>query len=101
MSAQGAEEEGLFGGGLVACWWVERWCVWRFWGLGRTGEVVARGGDVGSEVLGEKDVAFNDGQGGGFRFLVCIWHEVDLDGVCPEVMHAEKTTTKRRRKYFD
>ena len=52
---------------------------------------VARGRDVGGEVLGEIHVAFDDGQ----RFLICLWHEVDLDGVCPEVMHAEKTTTKR------
>jgi hypothetical protein len=66
---------------------VERWCVRRFWGLGHTGEVGVGvcGRDVRGSVLGEIDVAFDDGQGGGVLFLVCIWHEVDLGGVCPEV----------------
>ena len=98
LCAQGMEKEGLFSGGPVASWWVERWRVRRFLVLGRTGEVVARGGDVLGEVLGEIDVAFCDGQGRGFRFLVCICH---VGGVCPEVVHGEKITTENIRSVGD
>jgi len=44
--------------------------------------MVPRGGDVGSEVLGEVGVGLEGGQGGGIQVLVCIciciciWHDI-------------------------
>lgn len=61
MRAERAEEEGFFGGGPVACWWVEGRGVGRFWGLLGAREVVACGGDVGGEVLGKIGVTLDDG----------------------------------------
>jgi len=66
-----AEEEGFFGGGPVARWRVEGRSVRWLGRLRRAGEVVPRGGDVGSEVLGEVCVGLEGGQRG-FQILVCI-----------------------------
>jgi hypothetical protein len=60
VHAQRAEEEGFFGGGPVARWWVEGRGVWRLWRLGSAGEMVTRGGDVGREVLDDVDVAVGE-----------------------------------------
>ena len=61
MCAHRAEEEGFFSGGPVALWWVEGRSVRWLGRLGRASEVVPRGGDVGSEVLGEVGVGLEGG----------------------------------------
>jgi len=69
-----AGEEGFFDDGPVACRLVEGRGVGGLGGLGRAGEVVPCGGDVGGEVLGEVGVRLEGGQG---EFQVLVWYDTD------------------------
>ena len=74
VCAQHVEEEDLFGGGPVPCWWMEGWCIGRHRGFRHTGEVVTCSRNVDGKVLGVVAVSVEDGQEGGLQVLICIRH---------------------------
>ena len=74
------EKRAFFGDGPVACRSVEGRGVGGLGGLGRAGEVVPCGDDVGGEVLGEVGVSLEGGQG---EFLVLVWYDIGCEGNAP------------------